>query len=102
MLSLYWLLHTVVLCQLCMTTSAVKLFSDENVKKVKDMAKSFGSKMKDEAKEFVRIVKDIEADKRSIAECIGRDLPFLCFILLNIVQKAEHKLFSLIYCKEKV
>ena len=40
-----------------MTTSAAKLFSNENVKKVKDMAKSFGSKMKDEAKEFVKNVK---------------------------------------------
>uniref|UniRef100_A0A8W8MBT6 Uncharacterized protein n=1 Tax=Magallana gigas TaxID=29159 RepID=A0A8W8MBT6_MAGGI len=63
-------LIVLVLCQLCMTTSATKLFNDENVKKVKDMTKKFGSKMKDEAKEFVKNVKDIEADKRSIAEKI--------------------------------
>lgn len=35
----------------------VKLFSDENVKKVKDMMKKFGFKMKDEVKEFVKKVK---------------------------------------------
>uniref|UniRef100_A0A8W8MBV5 Uncharacterized protein n=1 Tax=Magallana gigas TaxID=29159 RepID=A0A8W8MBV5_MAGGI len=62
------LLIVLVLCQLCMTTSAAKLFSNENVKKVKDMAKDLSSKMKDEVKDFVKKVKDIDVEKRSIAE----------------------------------
>uniref|UniRef100_K1QA21 Uncharacterized protein n=1 Tax=Magallana gigas TaxID=29159 RepID=K1QA21_MAGGI len=64
-------LIVLVLCQLCMTTSAVKLFSEDNMIKMKDTAKELGSKMKDKAKEFVKKVKDIEAQKRFIEETGG-------------------------------
>lgn len=50
-------LIVLMLCQLCMITSAFKYFSEDNMMKMKDTAKELGSKMKDKAKEFVKKVK---------------------------------------------